>query len=74
MKTLSRGIDYLGELGAKLRDLQGTATLAHELIQNADDAPAADEVTFDFCSDGLRVSNNGFFSVNFLSGCAMLEK
>ncbi len=45
-RSLSRGIDYLGDLGAKLRDLQGFATLAHELIQNADDAPGAGRMTF----------------------------
>jgi hypothetical protein len=38
---LSRGIDYLGDIGAKLRDLRGYRSLAHELIQNADDATNA---------------------------------
>ena len=32
---LSQGVDYLGFLNAKLRDLEGWSTLANELIQNA---------------------------------------
>ena len=59
---LSRGIDYLGDLGAKLRDLQGYATLAHELIQNADDAPGVSTMVFDVRQDALLVENNGRFS------------
>jgi len=59
---LSRGIDYLGDLGAKLRDLQGYKTLAHELIQNADDVPVATIMTFDVCDHALIVDNNGIFS------------
>src|SRR5438552_3940447 len=58
---LSRGIDYLGDLGAKLRDLQGYRTLAHELIQNADDAPTATSMTFDVRIDALVVDNDGVF-------------
>ena len=37
LRYLSQGVDYLGFLEAKLRDLRGIATLACELIQNADD-------------------------------------
>lgn len=59
---LSRGIDYLGNLGAKLRDLQGFATLVHELIQNADDADGASQMSFDIGSDALIVDNDGVFS------------
>lgn len=59
---LSRGIDYLGDLGAKLRDLQGYRTLAHELIQNADDAPDATSMVFDLDDDALVVDNDGVFS------------
>ena len=62
IKFLSRGIDYLGDLGAKLRDLQGFKTLAHELIQNADDVPSATSMVFDICDDALFVDNNGIFS------------
>lgn len=59
---LSRGIDYLGSLGAKLRDLQGFATLVHELIQNADDAEGASWMSFDMTQDALIVDNDGVFS------------
>ena len=58
---LSRSTDYLGDLGAKLRDLQGYATLAHELIQNADDAPAR-SMTFNIHEDSLVLDNDGVFS------------
>jgi hypothetical protein len=54
---LSRGIDYLGDLGAKLRDLQGFATLAHELIQNADDAAGATRMSFAVSRDAPPPSN-----------------
>ena len=56
------GIDYLGDLGAKLRDLQGYRTLAHELIQNADDALDATPMRFDIRNDALVVDNDGVFS------------
>ena len=58
---LSRSFDYLGGLSGKLRDLQGYATLASELIQNADDAPAT-MVAFDVRPDALVVDNDGVFS------------
>jgi hypothetical protein len=58
---LSRGIDYLGDLGAKLRDLQGHRSLAHELMQNADDAPTATSMTFDVRPEALIVDNDGTF-------------
>ena len=59
---LSRGIDYLGDLGAKLRDLRGYRTLAHELIQNADDAKRTASMSFDVGDDALVVDNDGVFS------------
>lgn len=59
---LSRSINYLGELGARLRDLQGFATLAHELVQNADDAEGASAISFDVRRDSLVVDNDGIFS------------
>src|SRR3990172_7943920 len=62
MQFLSRGIDYLGDLGAKLRDLQGYRTLAHELIQNADDAARATSMSFDVGDEALVVDNDGVFS------------
>ena len=55
---LSRSIDYLGDLGAKLRDLQGYRTLVHELIQNADDVPSANQMTFDVRQEALVVDND----------------
>lgn len=66
---LSRGIDYLGNLGAKLRDLRGYRTLAHELIQNADDAPDASLMRFDLQEDALIVENDGVFR-----NCQQIEK
>lgn len=60
-ESLPRRIDHLGELGAKLRDLQGYGTLANELIQNADDAPAS-WMRFDIGQDALVVDNDGVFS------------
>jgi len=57
---LSKSIDYLGSLGARLRDLQGYATLAHELIQNADDAPASwMSFNIDTRLDALILDNDG---------------
>ncbi len=61
-KSLRRGINYLGALGAKLRDLQGFATLAFELIQNADDAPGATQIRFTVSDSGVVVENDGEFS------------
>lgn len=58
---LSQGVDYLGFLEAKLRDLQGYATLAYELIQNADDAQAPSMV-FDVQDKALVVENTSTFS------------
>lgn len=59
---LSRGIDHLGDLGAKLRDLQGYRTLAYELIQNADDARDTTAIVFDVSEEALVVDNDGVFS------------
>ncbi|HAB19922.1 MAG TPA: hypothetical protein DCE44_26260, partial [Verrucomicrobiales bacterium] len=57
-----REIDYLEDLGAKLRNLQGFATLAHELLQNADDVPGVTTFTFNIFQDALIVENDGRFS------------
>ena len=57
---LSRGIDYLGDLGAKLRDLQGYRSLAHELIQNADDAANATFMSFDVADDAGLVAGDRY--------------
>ncbi len=48
-------------MSAKLRDLQGYATLAYELIQNADDAPAS-WMAFNICEDALILDNDGVFT------------
>ena len=60
-------ISYLGFLQTQLRDMQGIATLAYELIQNADDVrgPAgqagSSRITFDVGEDALIVENDGVF-------------
>lgn len=59
---LSQGIDYLGFLNAKLRDLRGWATLLNELVQNADDPDDATRITLDVTDHGLVVENDGLFS------------
>lgn len=61
-KFYGREIDYLEDLGAKLRNLKGYATLAHELLQNADDVPGATLCRFNVCDDALIVENDGEFS------------
>lgn len=59
---LSQGVDYLGFLNTKLRDLGGWSTLANELIQNSDDAQGATRITLDVTNDALVVSNDAQFS------------
>lgn len=61
-ESLGLGIDYLGGLSTHLRDLLGYATLAHELIQNADDVEQATWLSFDVRDDALIVENNAPFS------------
>jgi len=61
-RYLSRGIDYLNDIGAKLRDLKGFNTLAHELIQNAEDSEGVTWMSFDIRNDALVVDNDGVFS------------
>jgi len=58
---LSQGVDYLGFLDAELRNLRGYTSLAHEFLQNADDAGAR-EVVFDFREDALVIKNDQLFS------------
>src|SRR5205823_11098459 len=55
-------IDYLGSISRILRDLSGAPTLVYELVQNADDAPGADEIRFDVTDRELVVWNNGSFT------------
>ena len=56
-----RGFDHIGTLRSRLGDLQGFATLAYELVQNAEDAGAA-WLRFDVRHDGLSVDNGSVFS------------
>lgn len=64
---LSQGVSYLGFLAQQLGDLRGKTTLAHELIQNADDAKddngnlAATKITFDVTDEALLVHNDAVF-------------
>ena len=64
---LPQGVNYLGFLSQQLGDLAGKTTLAHELIQNADDAKddsgrlSATRITFDITDAALIVSNDAFF-------------
>jgi hypothetical protein len=60
-KGRRRGINYLGNLGRMIRDLTGFATLAFEVVQNADDA-RADYLRFDVGDEALVVFNNAIFS------------
>jgi len=66
-RLLRQGVDYLGFLQGKLRDLRGIATLVYELIQNADDVrdeqgqPGASRISFDLHEDALIVENDGVF-------------
>ena len=66
-RYLRQSVDYLGFLSKQLGDLRGITSLAHELIQNADDAKDDDEnlaathISFDFRDDALIVSNNAAF-------------
>ena len=66
-KFIRMGVDYLGFLSKQLGDLRGIATLAYELIQNADDAKdesgalSATQITFDIKDEALIVSNDAVF-------------
>jgi len=63
----AQDVSYLGFLETQLRDLQGIATLAYELIQNADDAkdlegrPTSSWISFDVREEALVVENDGVF-------------
>lgn len=60
-------VNYLGFLEAQLRDMTGVDTLAHEIIQNADDVQHEDDrfpvttLSFDVTDEALIVHNNGRF-------------
>ncbi len=64
----SQDVNYLGFLEAQLRDLHGIATLAYELIQNADDVLGdedgrfpATRLAFNITDEALLVTNDGVF-------------
>src|SRR5689334_21941738 len=59
--SLSYEVDTLGFFNAQLRDLRGFLTLAHELIQNADDAKAS-KIIFDARDEALVAENDSVFS------------
>ena len=64
---LPYGVNFLGFLSQQLGDLSDITTLAHEFIQNADDAKdekgrlSATRISFDFRDDALEVSNDASF-------------
>ncbi len=64
---LTQTVNFLGFLAQQLGDLRGITALAHELIQNADDAKdelgdfSATQISFDIRDDSLTVSNNARF-------------
>lgn len=58
----SRAVDHLGFIGRMLKELTGYATLAFELIQNADDTGNATWMRFDIRDEALWVEDDGGFS------------
>ena len=65
---LARRRNHLGSIKKDLGDLQGWRSLIAELIQNADDASKATEMSFTIDDDALTVWNDGTFS-----SCAELD-
>lgn len=61
-RFFGQGVDYIGFLNAKLRDLRGWSTLLNELVQNADDSENTSYICFDVRDDALVVENDGLFS------------
>ena len=59
---LARRRNHLGSIKKDLGDLQGWRSLIAELIQNADDASDATEMSFTIDDDALTVWNDGTFS------------
>src|SRR5262245_43567750 len=73
---IERGWNHLEEIRSTLADLQGSGSLAQELIQNADDAEAS-ELTFRFTEGALVVEDDGGFTKcadPAARECAYLEK
>ena len=48
-----QGIDFLGFLQAKLRDLQEASVLVYELVQNAGDVPGVTKLSFDVRDEAM---------------------
>jgi len=61
-RSRSRAVDHIGFIGRTLEELTGFATLAFELIQNADDTQRATRLRFDIRDDALWVEDDGGFS------------
>ncbi|MCU1484394.1 MAG: hypothetical protein JWN67_1140 [Actinomycetia bacterium] len=59
---LARRRNHLGSIKKDLGDLQGWRSLIAELIQNADDASDATEMSFTIDDDAVTVWNDGTFS------------
>ena len=62
VEYFSRTRDHLGSIKKDLGDLQGWRSLAAELIQNADDAGDATEMSFTVDQGALQVWNDGSFT------------
>src|SRR4051812_5504741 len=58
---IDRDWDHLESIRSTLVDLRGSGSLAQELIQNADDAKGAKELTFRFTDEALVVEDDGGF-------------
>lgn len=58
---LARRRNHLGSIKKDLGDLQGWRSLIAELIQNADDASDATEMSFNVDDDALTIWNDGTF-------------
>lgn len=58
----SRAVDHLGFIRRTLSELSGYATLAFELIQNADDTKRATWLRFDVRDEALWVEDDGGFT------------
>src|SRR4051794_18967570 len=56
-----RGFDHLSTIRSTLQNLGGAGALANELIQNADDAAGATNLTFRFTPRALEVIDDGGF-------------
>lgn len=61
-RSRSRAVDHIGFIRRTLEELTGFATLAFELIQNADDTQRATRLRFDIRDDALWVEDDGGFS------------